>query len=307
MPTRCKVLQKGQCEITQGFGGSNNHRGLDLVGAYHTLDNVVSYDSGKVLMAVTGYGNGAGQGVNWRYGNFVKILHDDGKVTLYAHLSYTDLKVGQRVSKGQLIGGMGNSGNCFGAHLHWELWTRDDYNSNIDPMPYLEPKSEIVKAKAVAKDTKVDQFEILVDSTMKCRSSRSTKNDDNFLYIINKGLYNVLSNKTENGYTWIEVAKNQFVAILDGYTKLIKKQEEVKPNIEAEELKKEIEALTKEHDIIVTKNEELEKENIELKDKIKLLETQIANNNNFNNYEAEENKQVYISLKKGNILMFKVL
>ena len=42
MSLKCSVLKSGLCEITQGFGGSNNHRGLDLVGANYTLDDIVS-------------------------------------------------------------------------------------------------------------------------------------------------------------------------------------------------------------------------------------------------------------------------
>ena len=119
MSVKCNVLKKGYCEITQGFGGSNNHRGLDLVGKDYTLDDIVSYANGTVNMVTNGYGNGAGEGVNWAYGNFVKIINDDGTVCLYAHMEHTSVKVGQRVSKGQVIGRMGNSGNSYGGHLHW--------------------------------------------------------------------------------------------------------------------------------------------------------------------------------------------
>ena len=140
MSVKCNVLKKGYCEITQGFGGSNNHRGLDLVGKDYTIDDIVSYADGTVSMVTNGYGNGQGEGVNWAYGNFVKIINDDGTVCLYAHMEYTSVKVGQRVSKGQVIGRMGNSGNSYGGHLHWELWSCNDYYKNIDPSPYLAPK-----------------------------------------------------------------------------------------------------------------------------------------------------------------------
>ena len=152
MSLKCSVLKSGFCELTQGFGGSNNHRGLDLVGKDYTIDDVVSYANGVVQMSVTGYGNGQGEGVNWRYGNFVKVLHDDGTVCLYAHLERASVSVGQRVSKGQVLGRMGNSGNSFGGHLHWEFWSKNDYNSNIDPSPYLAPKEPVVLPKAVARD-----------------------------------------------------------------------------------------------------------------------------------------------------------
>ena len=65
MSLKCSVLKSGLCEITQGF--INGHRGLDLVGPNYTLDDIVSYANGTVNMAVNGYGNGAGEGVNWAY------------------------------------------------------------------------------------------------------------------------------------------------------------------------------------------------------------------------------------------------
>ena len=158
MSLKCSVLKSGFCEITQGF--INGHRGLDLVGKNYTIDDIISYDSGQVLMAVTGYGNGAGEGVNWRYGNFVKVLHDNGTVCLYAHMEYVSVKVGQRVSKGQILGRMGNSGNSFGGHLHWEYWTKNDYNSNIDPAPYLAPKEPVFLPKSVERDKNNRLFQI---------------------------------------------------------------------------------------------------------------------------------------------------
>lgn len=175
MSLKCSVLKSGYCEITQGFGGSNNHRGLDLVGKGYTLDDIVSYSAGNVLMSVTGYGNGQGEGVNWRYGNFVKILHDDGTVCLYAHMEYTSVRVGQRVSKGQVIGRMGNSGNSFGGHLHWEYWSKNDYYSNIDPSPYLQPKEPITLANPVQRDVNKEQLEILINDNMRVRSTCSTE------------------------------------------------------------------------------------------------------------------------------------
>lgn len=154
MSLKCNVLKSGFCELTQGFGGSNNHRGLDLVDKGYTIGDVVSYDNGTVVMVTNGYGNGQGEGANWAYGNFVKVLHDNGTVCLYAHMEYTSVAYGQRVSKGQFLGRMGNSGNSGGGHLHWEYWARNDYNANIDPMPYLEPKPLFTIEKVPTKKVK---------------------------------------------------------------------------------------------------------------------------------------------------------
>ena len=211
MSRKCKVLQKGQCEINQGFGGINNHRGLDLVGANYTIDNVVSFDNGKVLMAVTGYSNGAGQDVNWRYGNFVKILHDNGQVTLYAHLESTNLKVGQRVSKGQLIGKMGNSGHSFGSHLHWELWSKDNYNSNINPEPYLEDKPSFIPPKVVERNTNKRQFQVDYNDNLRVRATPN----GTILGILNKGIYDFVTEQKSNGINWVQIQNNMWCGCTD--------------------------------------------------------------------------------------------
>ena len=203
MSIKCNVLKSGLCEITQGF--VNGHRGLDLVGPNYTLDDIVSYANGTVNMAVNGYGNGAGEGVNWAYGNFVKIINDDGTVCLYAHMEYTSVKVGQRVSKGQVIGRMGNSGNSFGGHLHWELWSCNDYYKNIDPSPYLSPK-EIVLPSPVERDKNKRQFQVDYNDNLRVRTEPSLNSE--VVGILNAGIYNFTEEKDSDGFKWVK---------LDGY------------------------------------------------------------------------------------------
>ena len=211
MSVKCNVLKKGYCEITQGFGGSNNHRGLDLVGKDYTLDDIVSYANGTVNMVTNGYGNGQGQGVNWAYGNFVKIINDDGTVCLYAHMEYTSVKVGQRVSKGQVIGRMGNSGNSFGGHLHWEFWSCNDYYKNIDPSPYLAPK-EIVLPKSVERDKNKRQFQVDYNDNLRVRTEPNLKCE--VVGILNAGIYNFSEEKENDGFKWVKL-DNFWSAITD--------------------------------------------------------------------------------------------
>ena len=209
MSLKCSVLKSGLCEITQGF--VNGHRGLDLVGPNYTLDDIVSYANGTVNMAVNGYGNGAGEGVNWAYGNFVKIINDDGTVCLYAHMEYTSVKVGQRVSKGQVIGRMGNSGNSFGGHLHWELWSCNDYYKNIDPSPYLAPK-EIVLPKSVERDKNKRQFQVDYNDNLRVRTEPNLSCE--VVGILNAGIYDFTEEKENDGFRWVKL-DNYWSAITD--------------------------------------------------------------------------------------------
>lgn len=77
------------------------------------------------------------------YGNVIFIMHYiDGQVytTVYAHLESRLVSEGQNVSKGQMIGYMGNTGRSFGKHLHFELhrgpWNASKSNA-VDPLKYI--------------------------------------------------------------------------------------------------------------------------------------------------------------------------
>lgn len=74
---------------------------------------VYAADSGVVTMAAGGWNGG--------YGNVIQVNHGNGYVTLYAHLSVINVSVCQSVGRGQTIGAAGNTGNSFGAHLHFEV------------------------------------------------------------------------------------------------------------------------------------------------------------------------------------------
>ena len=55
------------------------------------------------------------------FGNYVTVAHADGMATIYAHLSSVSVGTGQQVAAGTTIGGVGNSGNSYGPHLHLEV------------------------------------------------------------------------------------------------------------------------------------------------------------------------------------------
>ena len=131
---KCRVLEKGNCEITQGY--SDNHNAVDIVGGGYTLDYVVAHSDGKIVFCQDGLGNMKGSTGNQSYGNCVKIDHDNGYCTLYAHmLKGLSVKNGDSVKKGQKLGYMSDSGNAYGGHLHFEVWKN---GTRINPTEYLD-------------------------------------------------------------------------------------------------------------------------------------------------------------------------
>lgn len=96
---------------SQGIHGYN---GVDLAGM-PMGSPVYAAAGGTVIVAK------ANGGYNGGYGNYIVISHDNGTQTLYAHLSSVAVSVGATVAKGDLIGGVGNTGRSTGIHLHFEV------------------------------------------------------------------------------------------------------------------------------------------------------------------------------------------
>ena len=126
-------LAKGSYRIGAAFGATGSwsryHTGQDFAASSGTP--VYAATSGTVISGNVG---------SWA-GNYVVIRAADGSSTLYAHMSNTDVKVGQQVTAGQKIGNVGSTGRSFGAHLHFEYYpsgvTPGDVYSATNPMSYL--------------------------------------------------------------------------------------------------------------------------------------------------------------------------
>ena len=128
-----RVLENCNDLITQHY--SSKHKGLDIVGEGHKTDYVTAHTGGEVILLATGHVNCPGASGDASYGNFVKLRHANGYCTLYAHLKNVCVSKGQTVQAGERLGYMGNTGNSYGAHLHFEV--RTPGNERIDPEPYL--------------------------------------------------------------------------------------------------------------------------------------------------------------------------
>lgn len=109
------------------FGESDFHRGLDFANPYGS--NIKAIASGKVAIA----------GQHWSWGNYVVIVHDDGKASLYAHQSAIFVTVNQSVKAGDKIGQIGSTGNSTGPHLHLELAKSNNFSQDnlLDPSKHL--------------------------------------------------------------------------------------------------------------------------------------------------------------------------
>ena len=109
-------------------GGRRMHNGVDFAAdlgtpLYATADGVVTN---------AGWGSG--------YGRLVKIQHEFGIETRYAHMSKMRVKVGQRVSRGDRIGDMGASGRVTGVHLHYEVRVG---GKAVNPMIYIKAANNV--------------------------------------------------------------------------------------------------------------------------------------------------------------------
>ena len=103
-------------------GQTKFHYGIDIGGSQGKA--IAAFAAGRVVEA----------GFNVAYGNYVKIEHTGGFVTLYGHCSKLYVSKGDKVKMGEKIGAVGMTGWATGPHLHFEIRNNGKY---YDPTPYI--------------------------------------------------------------------------------------------------------------------------------------------------------------------------
>ena len=109
--------------VTCGINGYWGHTGMDIGANRGTVIRAAA--SGTVVKAVRQY---------YAYGIHVKISHGNGIYTLYAHMSQLAVSYGDYVQQGQIIGYVGQTGNAYGNHCHFEIIINGRF---MDPSKYI--------------------------------------------------------------------------------------------------------------------------------------------------------------------------
>ena len=118
-----------------------NHGGIDIAGAGIMGTPVVAAANGTVVATNSScthnWGKSYSCGCGGGYGNYVMISHAGGKMTVYGHLTSLTVSSGQSVSRGQVIGYVGSTGNSTGPHLHYECRLNGVRYNPMSEYPYM--------------------------------------------------------------------------------------------------------------------------------------------------------------------------
>ncbi|MER7080490.1 Murein DD-endopeptidase MepM and murein hydrolase activator NlpD, contain LysM domain [Saccharopolyspora kobensis] len=113
--------------FTSGFGArwGTNHNGIDIANSIGTPIRAVA--AGTVVEAGPASG----------FGQWIRLQHKDGTITVYGHINTIDVSEGEQVGAGEQIATMGNRGQSTGPHLHFEVHVG---GSKINPLPWLSAR-----------------------------------------------------------------------------------------------------------------------------------------------------------------------
>ncbi|TVR92916.1 MAG: DUF4124 domain-containing protein [Wenzhouxiangellaceae bacterium] len=162
-PYRLPLPPEGEFLIGQAFGGEFSH---NEPANYHAVDismpigtPVHAARAGVVMDKARWFSSsGTRRDYHGHRANYVRILHDDGSMAVYAHLDYNGVSVrpGQQVRRGQVIGRSGNTGFSTGPHLHFVVQVNRDMQLVSVPFEFQGPNGEAFIPRAGRRVSAVD-------------------------------------------------------------------------------------------------------------------------------------------------------
>lgn len=149
-------LDTRELRITQGWGGHHSHRDAEN---RHAVDfaidegtPVLAARAGTVMDIESGFSSTGRNAADAGHANYVRIVHDDGTMALYAHLKTDGVRVGigQRVRRGDAIGLSGNTGFSAGPHLHFVVQVNRGMTLESIPFRMFGPQGILRFSEAVS-------------------------------------------------------------------------------------------------------------------------------------------------------------
>ena len=135
--------------ITQGYGPTSITGFYNDAYKFHNGIDIAANYGAPVRAALNGIVAASGDNDRYAYGEWLAVRHNNGLITLYAHLSAKAAGVGQTVSQGQIIGYEGSSGFVTGSHLHFTVYSTNTFKvekrwfgllpfgGSVNPFDYL--------------------------------------------------------------------------------------------------------------------------------------------------------------------------